>query len=77
MKSFKTHLKRIVGSMKLTFEEMTTILSQIEAVLNSRPLSPLLFDDDGIEALTAGQFLIGRPLNSLPDPSFRIDLSHC
>jgi len=70
VKSFKSHLKRIVGPVKLTFEEMTTVLTQIEACLNSRPLSPMPFDDDGIEALTPGHFLIGRPLNSLPDPSF-------
>ena len=31
---------------------------------------PLPFDDDGIEALTPGHFLIGRALSSLPDPSF-------
>ena len=27
-------------------------------------------DHDGVEALTPGRFLIGRPLESLPDPSF-------
>ena len=67
MKSFKTHLKRIVSNVKLTFAEMTTILLPIEAVLNSRPLS---LEDDGIDALTLGHFLIGHPLKSLPDPLF-------
>ena len=50
--------------MKFTFEELTTL----EAVLNSRPLVPLPSDYDGIEALTPGHFLIGRPLESIPDP---------
>ena len=70
MKSTKYHLKRIVGTVKLTFEELTTILTQIEACLNSRPLTPLTTEDDGVEAITPGHFLIGRPLESLPDPSF-------
>ena len=70
VKSMKTHLHRIVGNVKLTFEEFTTVLTQIEACLNSRPLTPLPCDDDGVEALTPGHFLIGRPLESLPDPAF-------
>ena len=55
----KTHLRKIVGNVKLTFEELSTLLTQIEACLNSRPLVPLPSDDDGIEALTPGHFLIG------------------
>ena len=68
VKSTKTHLRRIVGDVKLSFEEFTTVLAQIEACLNSRPLvytnSP---DDDGIEILTPGHFLIGQSMTLLPD----------
>ena len=70
VKSMKTHLRRILGDVKLTYEELTTVLTQIEACLNSRPLVPLANDDNGIEALTPGHFIIGRPLKALPDTSF-------
>ncbi len=69
VKSMKTHLRRVVGDVKLTFEEFSTVLTQIEACLNSRPLVPLPDSDEGLEALTPGHFLIGRPLKALPDSS--------
>ena len=53
--------------MKLTYEEFLTVLYQIEAVLNSRPLAPLPNDDDGIEPLTPGHFIVGKPLSALPE----------
>ena len=69
VKSLKTHLKKVTLNVKLTFEEVCTFLTQIEACLNSRPLVVLPSDDDCIEALTPGHFLIGRSLEALPDPS--------
>ena len=69
VKSVKTHLRKILGEVKMTYEEMSTVLCQIEFTLNSRPLTPLHNDDDGIEALTPGHFLINRPLKALPDVS--------
>ena len=68
VKSTKTHLKRVLGDARLNFKEFSTILTQVESCLNSRPLVPQPSDDDGIDALTPGHFLIGRPLEALPDP---------
>ncbi|XP_075990293.1 uncharacterized protein LOC142985936 [Anticarsia gemmatalis] len=66
VKSMKHHLHRVLGEQKLTFEQFTTLLTQIEACLNSRPLCPLTEDVDDLEYLTPGHFLIGGPLFSLP-----------
>ncbi|XP_064387758.1 uncharacterized protein LOC135335954 [Halichondria panicea] len=73
VKSTKTHLRRVLGEVKLTYEELSTLLAQIESCLNSRPLASLVNDDDGIEALTPGHFIIGKPLTALPEttPSSR------
>jgi len=68
VRSFKQHLRRVVGEVRLTYEELATVLAQVEACLNSRPLTPLPEPSDGIEALTPGHFLIGKPLTALPDP---------
>nr|CAI5870042.1 unnamed protein product [Callosobruchus analis] len=67
IKSAKHHLKRVMANNAFTFEELYTIITRVEAILNSRPLTPLSQDPDDIQALTPGHFLIGRSLTSLPE----------
>ena len=69
VKSFKHHLKRVIGNHTLSQLEFATLLCQIEACLNSRPLAAVTSDPDSFEALTPGHFLIGRPLLSVPEES--------
>ncbi|XP_076661018.1 uncharacterized protein LOC143364711 [Halictus rubicundus] len=67
VKSFKHHLKRVVGNELFTYEEFATFVTEIEAVLNSRPLTPISSDPNDPEALTPGHFLIGTALTSIPE----------
>ncbi|XP_026741350.1 uncharacterized protein LOC113503524 [Trichoplusia ni] len=69
IKSTKHHLKRVIGNSTLTYEEMATVLAQIEACLNSRPLS-YVEDQDKMSVLTPGHFLLGESPVVPPDASY-------
>lgn len=71
VKSFKSHFRKMAGNFKHTFEEFQTLLSRIEACLNSRPLCPLSEDPSILSALTPGHFLIGAPILTPIDPNIQ------
>lgn len=70
VRSTKGHLRRIIGESTLTYEEMSTVLAQIEACLNSRPLSLMPDSPNQPLPLTPGHFLIGEPLITVPERNY-------
>lgn len=67
VKSMKNHLKRTASNALLTSEMFNTLLTEIEAILNSRPITPLSNDPNDLSYLSPGHFLIGDTLLSIPN----------
>jgi hypothetical protein len=70
VKSMKYHLRRTLDSHIVTYEELSTLLAEIGACLNSRPLYALSSDPFNPKYLSLGHFLIGEPLTQLPSADY-------
>jgi hypothetical protein len=66
VKSAKLHLKKVVGKSILTFEEMQTLMCDVEAIMNSRPLVQASTDANDLVALTPNMLLTGKNFISFP-----------
>ena len=67
VKSAKSLLRKVLSTLSLTVKECATILTDVEATLNSRLLCLMNTQpEDGLHILTPGHFLIGRSLSALP-----------
>lgn len=66
VKSVKSHLYKVVGNQILTFEEFSTVLAEVESVLNSRPIISTNDDPDNPTILTPSHFLMPKPIRVFP-----------
>ncbi|UYV67861.1 hypothetical protein LAZ67_5002285 [Cordylochernes scorpioides] len=67
IKCFKYHFRRIIGETLLTYEEFLTLIVQIEACLNSRPLGPISGDPNDLAVLTPAHFLLTSSSCCVPE----------
>ncbi|XP_062557684.1 uncharacterized protein LOC134222535 [Armigeres subalbatus] len=70
VRSSKHHLLKVLGENPESPEDLITLLTQIEACLNSRPLTAMSDDPNDMEPLTPAHFLIGSSLQAIPDLNY-------
>lgn len=67
VKLVKYHMERVLGKVRLCFEDFTTLITEIEAIVNSRPMWSVPSRTDEFEALTPGHFIMFKAPNTLPE----------
>ncbi|KAK3753065.1 hypothetical protein QZH41_005503 [Actinostola sp. cb2023] len=59
-------LRKVLGNARLTFDELLTIIVEIEGTLNARPLT-YEYEELEEEVLTPSHLIYGRRITSIPD----------
>ncbi|XP_064479221.1 uncharacterized protein LOC135392441 [Ornithodoros turicata] len=66
VRSVKNTLRRSLSKALLHHDELITILTEIEAIVNSRPLTTVHDTPEDSSVLTPAHFLVGKRLTTLP-----------
>ncbi|XP_070546930.1 uncharacterized protein [Ptychodera flava] len=69
----KNGIKKVLGRAFVTFDELNTIVTEIEIMLNDRPLTYLYTDSEDTTPLSPSHLLQGRPLTGVPHPLYDDD----
>lgn len=70
VKSVKHHIRRVIHDHTFTFEVMYTLLKQVEACLNSRPIIPLADDPDNHQLLSPSFLLTQSNSYLIPEQNY-------
>ena len=66
IRSLKEPLRKVLGRARLNYSEMYSVLTDIEASLNQRPLTYTGSDAMNPQPITPAHLALGRPLQVLP-----------
>lgn len=72
IKSTKIYLKKILANASLNYEEFYTALTQTEAILNSKLLTPSSNKSMNFEPSRPGHLLLRKPLTLLPEENLTV-----
>lgn len=70
VQSAKKHLKAIVGDRLLSEFPLPTLFTEVEFIMNNRPIVAASNDPAHLEALTPNHFLLQRKVTGLPPGVF-------
>lgn len=71
VRTVKTCLRKVLGKASLSFEELQTLICEVEAVVNSRPLTYVYAESSEPSSLTPAHFLTGQRITTLPSYPLR------
>ena len=69
----KSAIKKVLGRTHISLQVLQTIVVEVEALLNDRPLTYVSYDLNDPEPLTPSHLLSGRRITSLPYENHSID----
>ena len=75
MQNLKGNLRKSLKNSQLNFEELITVLVEVDTVINSRPLT-YMSPDDIQDALIAAHLILGKQLLTLPDGKVCLNEEH-
>ena len=70
IRSVRAALRAIIGANLVEEEVLATLLTEVESILNSRPLCPVSDDINDYESLTPNHLLLQRAVQTLPPGCF-------
>ena len=68
-RNVKRSLRKVLFRASVNYEELQTVIIDVEGIINSRPLT-YIYDDDVEEVLTPSHLVLGRRLPSTFDEPF-------
>ena len=78
VRTAKMVLKKVIGRSNLNYDELFTILTEVESIVNDRPITYAYDDVEAISwALSPSQLVYGRRLANTPNSGHFESVSTC